>query len=203
MSSLLLPSRVLELTIGLLCACLPSVNLLLEKAISYLHHSISQPTQGSHRTPDQATCATASSYWSSLKSKIVLSTMRTLTMRGDDEPPNTHRWSLGARAPSDVEMGHHGYHHHHQHQLVVFNNRLDVPSIRSSSDNRPCSSKGGDSRGPSLPDSAFDEQVIGDDDDDDDDDDGSSTASSGGAVAVAAGRDSDEVSRRDPNTVDQ
>lgn len=85
-------------------------------------------------------------------------------MRGDDErDPNPNRWSPSG-ACNDVEMG------GHQPGPVVFNNRLDVPSIRSSSDVRPWSSKDGSHREASLPDSAFDEQLA---------DDGSSVATSG------------------------
>lgn len=119
----------------------------------------------------------ASSCWSSLKSKILLSTMRTTTMRGGDDEPHLSRWSPGG---NDIEMG-------HEPGPVVFNNRLDVPSLRSSSDNRSCSSKddgGSPHRGLSPPDSAFGAQ-LGD----------RSSASS--EVGAASGRGSDEAPRRD------
>lgn len=67
-----------------------------------------------------------SSYWSSMKSIIKFPTIRTITTRGDQQ---------------DIAMG-------SQVCPVIFNNRLDLPSLRSTSDNRSCSSIDEYHRGP-------------------------------------------------------
>lgn len=127
-------------------------------------------TDEARRVPLHATDDTSHSYWSSLKSKIALTTVRTIptTVRMDDESQHHHhhsqslhhqygRWrsSRAGEDYNDIELGGSG----NQHTPVVFNNRLDVPSIRSSSDNHSRrSSKFEDYRGQrEAMDSAFDD----------------------------------------------
>lgn len=88
---------------------------------------------------------TPASHWSSMKSRLIQTTLRTLTTKPDQEaqlsrPSSEH----------DVEMV-------NPSGPVVFNKRLNVPSIGSRySEHRSCSSRDGDQR--AMSDSAFAEQ---------------------------------------------
>lgn len=138
-------SRILELAIGLSCACLPSANLLWERWIA----SHGWPSSIGHSekpsSPDLSGW-TASNCWSSIKTKLVSSTIQTLTYRGDYETRTSRRRSN----TSDMEVG-------MQLDTVIFNNRLDVPSIGSRTDDRSQSSRCGDHRG--LKDREFEAQL--------------------------------------------
>lgn len=89
---------------------------------------------------------TASNCWSSIKTKLVLSTIRTVTYRGDHETRISRRRS----DTSDIEVG-------MQLDTVIFNNRLDVSSIGSRTDDRSQSSRCGDHRG--IEDREFEAQL--------------------------------------------
>lgn len=137
--------RILELGIGLSCACLPSVNLLFERWLS--SHDWPSSIRHSEKTssPDVSGW-TASNCWSSIKTNLVMSTIRTSTYRGDYESRISRRRSNA----SDMEVG-------MQLDTVIFNNRLDVPSIGSRTDDRSQSSRCGDHRG--LEDREFEAQL--------------------------------------------
>lgn len=127
-------SRSLELAIGLSCACLPSANLLFEKTV----HSVSFPSfRGGNSDRDaqtvsegarKASNATASSHWSSIVSKITVRTVN-LTARGSYDPHTSRRNQT--HYDYDVEYG-----ARRSPVVVMFNNPLDVPSIRSTSEER-------------------------------------------------------------------
>lgn len=117
---------MLELAIGLTCACLPSANLLVEKWMGPKLALLSPQRRVEKTTrPGSATDGTSSTYWSSLKSIIVPSTMRTFKHRSDLDLETR----MSRRRSEDAELG-------NQLEAVVFNNRLDVPSIASTGDDR-------------------------------------------------------------------
>lgn len=112
------------------------------------HRSMSQDRSSEKASsPGSGTTMTASNYWSSLKSKLVPSTMHTMTYRADhDTRLSRHHSNL-----SDSEIG-------TQLDMVIFNNRLDVPSIGSRTDDSPSqSSRCGDHR--ELEDRDFEAQL--------------------------------------------
>lgn len=114
--------------------------------ISHLRHSIWRRSgEEDARPQDLKTSDSGTSYWSSLRSRVLSSTIRTLTTGGDGGTgqPNNKRWPTAGCRDVDVELG------AQDQGPVVFNNRLDVPSIRSSSDNRSRSSNYGDHPAPS------------------------------------------------------
>lgn len=141
---------VLELAIGISCACLPSANLLIEKwwAPKLGLHLSPQPQVEKTSRPENDTSKTASSYWSSIKSIMVTSTLRTFPYRTEYETRLSRRGSQW----DDPELG------QQMEGPVVFNNRLDMPSIGSTTDGRSSrSSREEDHRG--LDDEVFDESI--------------------------------------------
>lgn len=131
--------RAFELAIGLSCACLPSASLLFEKVV----HSVGFPffrragpnreVQTAPSGPRKPSTTTTSSHWSSIVSKITVRTVN-LTARGSYD---TH--ILPSRrnqhVDDDLEYG-----SRMSPVVVMFNNPLDVPSIRSTSEERSRSS---------------------------------------------------------------
>lgn len=145
-----LPRRVLELAIGLSCACLPSANLLFEKTV----HSFRFPSLRGHRNNNnnnangdssqtavpggvgggrKPSTATTSSHWSSIVSKITVRTVN-LTARG------SYDISFGTSRAGGRNNNHYGdddydaeYGGRRTPMVVMFNNPLNVPSIRSMS----------------------------------------------------------------------
>lgn len=148
--------RSFELAIGLSCACLPSASLLFEKVV----HSVGLPSfhrAGSNREVPTApsgsrkpSTTTTSSHWSSIVSKITMRTV-SLTARGGYD---TH--VLPSRrnqhVDDDLEYG-----SRMSPVVFMFNNPLDVPSIRSTSEEGSRSSI--DVSGLSLSDTADESQL--------------------------------------------
>lgn len=127
---------MLELGIGLLCACLPSANLLFGKWMGprLSRGACGSSPQGCHekttRRGETSTDATTSSYWSSLKSMILTPTLRTFASQTVYDGTRIGS-SRRRRRSSDAEMGSNG-----GMDTVIFNNRLDMPSIGSTTDER-------------------------------------------------------------------
>lgn len=131
-------TTMLELSTGFACVCLPSAKLMVDRATSSLNH----PTRswfGQDRPSrsDQKPASTVSTYWESIRSKMTTSTRpASITAGGAQSSRASPRWRRGR----DVELG-------FDNEPVVFEQRLEVPSLRSTSDSRSCTSRGGDHRG--------------------------------------------------------
>ncbi|KAJ0118382.1 hypothetical protein J7T55_009165 [Diaporthe amygdali] len=142
--ALIIMTTILELSIGFACVCLPSAKLIFDRAMS----SLSQHTRswfGQERPIglDQKPTSTISTYWDSIRSKMTTTT-RTASMTAG--AMQSSRASRRMRRGRDVGPG-------FDSEPVVFQQRLEVPSLRSTSDARSCASRSGDHRG--LSDSEF------------------------------------------------
>lgn len=137
-------TTILELSTGFACVCLPSAKFLFDRATSTLDHP-NQNWFGRERPahPDRKPGSTVSTYWESIRSKITMTTRPGGTMAGGIQ---SSRASLPWRRGRDIELGFNS-------EPVVFQQRLEVPSLRSTSDARSCTSRGGDHRG--LSDAGF------------------------------------------------
>lgn len=136
--AMVIVTTILELSIGFSCVCLPSAKFCLDRAIS----SFDRPDQnwfGRERpvAPDRKAGSTVSTYWESIRSKITTTTRTGSTIAGGVQSSRASRpWRRGR----DIELG-------FSSEPVVFQQRLEVPSLRSTSDARSCTSRGGDHRG--------------------------------------------------------
>ena len=137
--ALIIVTTMLELSTGFACVCLPSAKFLLDRATSSLDHS-DQNWFGRERTaaPDRKPGSTVSTYWESIRTKMTTATTRqgNTTADGLQSSRGSKLWRRGR----DIELGLNS-------EPVVFQQRLEVPSLRSTSDARSCTSRGGDHRG--------------------------------------------------------
>lgn len=130
-------TTILELSIGFSCVCLPSAKFCLDRAIS----SLNRPDQNwfgrERQTDPDRKASSISTYWESIRSKITMTTRPGSTIAGGLQSSRASRpWRRGR----DIELG-------FSSEPVIFQQRLEVPSLRSTSDARSCTSRGGDHRG--------------------------------------------------------
>lgn len=135
--AMVIVTTILELSTGFACVCLPSAKFCLDRATS----SLDRPDQnwfGRERpaVPDRKASSTVSTYWESIRSKITTTTRAGSTIAGLQSSKASRPWRRGR----DIELG-------FSSEPVVFEQRLEVPSLRSTSDARSCTSRGGDHRG--------------------------------------------------------
>lgn len=137
--ALIIITTILELSTGFACVCLPSAKFVLDRVTSTLDHP-DQNWFGRERPADtdRKPGSTVSTYWESIRSKISSTTTRHgSTIAGGLQSSRASRpWRRGR----DIELG-------LSSEPVVFQQRLEVPSLRSTSDSRSCTSRGGDHRG--------------------------------------------------------
>lgn len=131
-------TTILELSTGFACACLPSAKFLFDRARTSLdHHDQHWFGREEPVAPDPKPGSTVSTYWESIRSKITTTTRPGSMIAGGLQ---SSRASRPARRGRDIESG-------FNNEPVVFQQRLEVPSLRSTSDARSCTSRGGDHRG--------------------------------------------------------
>jgi hypothetical protein len=132
-------TTILELSVGFACVCLPSAKFVFDRATSSLDHA-HQAWFGREKPAarERKLSSTVSTYWESILSKVTTTTTRPgSTIAGGLQSSRASRpWRRG----HDIELG-------FSSEPVVFQQRLDVPSLRSTSDARSCTSRGGDHRG--------------------------------------------------------
>ncbi|POS73444.1 integral membrane protein [Diaporthe helianthi] len=130
-------TTMLELSIGFACICLPSAKFVFDRATSPVDHT-HQSWFGRERSAAlDRKQGSASSYWESIRSKVTTTTGPDSTIpRGLQSPKYSRPWRRG----HDIELG-------FSSEPVVFQQRLEVPSLRSTSDERSCNSRDGDHRG--------------------------------------------------------
>lgn len=136
--ALIIITTILELSTGFACVCLPSAKFVLDRATSSLDHP-DQNWFGRERPAgtDRKPGSSVSTYWESIRSKITTTTRPGSTIAGGLQSSRASRpWRRGR----DIELG-------FSSEPVVFQQRLEVPSLRSTSDARSCTSRGGDHRG--------------------------------------------------------
>lgn len=135
---MIIVTTILELSIGFACVCLPSAKFVFERATSTLDHT-HQSWFGRERPAvrERKLSSTVSTYWESIRSKVTTTTRPDNTIVGVLQSSRASRpWRRGR----DIELG-------FSSEPVVFQQRLEVPSLRSTSDARSCTSRGGDHRG--------------------------------------------------------
>jgi len=133
-------TTILELSVGFACICLPSAKFVFDRATSSLDHA-HQAWFGREKPAarERKLSSTVSTYWESILSKVTTTTTTRpgSTIAGGLQSSRASRpWRRG----HDIELG-------FSSEPVVFQQRLDVPSLRSTSDARSCTSRGGDHRG--------------------------------------------------------
>ncbi|KAI7787803.1 integral membrane protein [Diaporthe eres] len=136
--ALIIITTILELSIGFACVCLLSAKFALDRATSSLDHP-DQNWFGRERPAgsDRKSGSSVSTYWESIRSKLTMTTRPGSTIAGGLQSSRASRpWTRGR----DIELG-------FSSEPVVFQQRLEVPSLRSTSDARSCTSRGGDHRG--------------------------------------------------------
>lgn len=131
-------TTILELSVGFACVCLPSAKFVFDRATSSLDHTHkSWFGRGRPAVRERKLGSTVSTYWESIRSKVTTTTRPGSTIAGGLQSSRVSRpWRRGR----DLELG-------FSSEPVVFQQRLEVPSLRSTSDARSCTSRGGDHRG--------------------------------------------------------
>jgi hypothetical protein len=133
-------TTMVELSVGFSCACLPSAKFAFDRATSTLNHT-HQNWFGRERPAlrERKYSSTVSTLWESIRSKVTTRIRPGSTITGGLQSSRASR--RPGRRGRDVELG------HSSSEPVVFQQRLDAPSLRSTSDVRSYTSRGGDHRG--------------------------------------------------------
>lgn len=130
-------TTILELSVGFSCACLPSAKFVFDRATLSVDHAHRNWFGRETSTARERKPGSASTYWESIRSKVTTTTRPgSMIARGLPSPRFSRPWRRG----NDIELG-------FSSEPVVFQQRLEVPSLRSTSDARSCTSRGGDHRG--------------------------------------------------------
>ncbi|KAG8165907.1 hypothetical protein KVR01_004459 [Diaporthe batatas] len=130
-------TTVLELSVGFACVCLPSAKLVFDRATTSIDSTHRNWFGRMASTAPERKPGSASTYWESIRSKVTTTTRSGSTIaRGLSSPRFSRPWRRG----NDIELG-------FSSEPVVFQQRLEVPSLRSTSDARSFISRGGDHRG--------------------------------------------------------